>query len=100
MLLQKQCSLSIFVPAETLEACALIDCTFWQQKVNLGFISSCGVFFIYEGTQGQGEEYYDPARKDNILRRKQTRLGWEEHRKDPILVLDKALKCPENPYQG
>ena len=25
---------------------------------------------------------------------------WEEHLKDPIIALDKALKCLENPYQG
>ena len=36
------------------------------------------------------EEFYDPARKDKILGRKQTRLElWEEH-----------LKCQENPYYG
>ena len=30
------------------------------------------------------EEYYDPARKDNILERNKTRLAsWEEHLKDP-----------------
>ena len=25
---------------------------------------------------------------------------WEQHFKDPIVVLDKALKSVENPYQG
>ena len=45
------------------------------------------------------EEYYDPARKDTILGRKQTRLElWEEHLKDPIIALDKAVKCLENAY--
>ena len=40
-----------------------------------------------------GEEYYDPDRKDNILRGNKTRLAlWEEHLKDPIV----ALKCVEN----
>ena len=54
-----------------------------------------------ERGQAQGEEYYDPARKDNILRRNKTRLELcEEHLKDPIIVLDKALKCLENPYSG
>ena len=39
-----------------------------------------------------GEEYYGPAREDN-----KTRLAlWEEHLKDPIVALDKALKCVEN----
>ena len=43
------------------------------------------------------EDFYDPARKDNILGRKKTRLElWEEHLKDPIVALDKALKCVEN----
>ena len=45
------------------------------------------------------EEFYDPARKDNILGRNQTRLElWEEHVKDPIVALDKALKCVESQY--
>ena len=38
------------------------------------------------------EEYHDPARKENILDRKKTRLElWEEHLKDPIIA-------PEIPY--
>ena len=44
-----------------------------------------------------GEEYYDPEREDNILVRNKTRLAlWEEHLKDPVVALDKALKCVEN----
>ena len=47
------------------------------------------------------EDFYDPARKDNILKRNQTRLElWEEHLKDPIIALDKALKSLEIQYQG
>ena len=47
------------------------------------------------------DEFYDSARKENILGRKQTRLElWEEHLKDPCIALDKALKCVENQYQG
>ena len=44
-----------------------------------------------------GEECFDSTRKDNILRRNETRLLalWEEHLKDPIVALDKALKCVE-----
>ena len=46
-----------------------------------------------------GEDFYDPERKDNILGRNKTRLElWEEHLKDPIVALDKALKCMEKPY--
>ena len=40
------------------------------------------------------EEFFDPVRKDNILGRDKTQLElWEEHLKDPIVALDKALKC-------
>ena len=43
-----------------------------------------------------GEEYYGVTREDNILGRNRTRLAlWEEHLKDPIVALDKALKCVE-----
>ena len=46
------------------------------------------------------EEYYDPTRKDNIQGRNETILAlWEEHLKDPIVALDKALKSVENSYQ-
>ena len=46
-----------------------------------------------------GEEYYDPDRKNKILRRNETRLAlWGEHLKDPIVALDKALKCVEVQY--
>ena len=45
------------------------------------------------------EEFHDPARKDNILGRNRTRLEvWEEHLKDSIVALDKALKCVEDRY--
>ena len=44
-----------------------------------------------------GEEYYDPTRADNIRGRNETRLAlWEEHLKDPIVALNKALQCVEN----
>ena len=43
------------------------------------------------------EDSYDPERKDNILGRHGTRLEpWEKHLKDPIVALDKALKCVEH----
>ena len=42
---------------------------------------------------------YDPERKDNISGRNKTRLElWDEHLKDPLVALDKALKCLEKPY--
>ena len=54
-----------------------------------------------KAAQDRGDEFYDSARKENILGRKQTRLElWGEHLKDPIEALDKALKCLEDQYQG
>ena len=45
------------------------------------------------------EEFYDRARKDNILGRNTTRMElWEEDLKDPFVALDKALKCVEDQY--
>ena len=46
-----------------------------------------------EAAKDMGEEFCDPARKENILGRRQTRLELcEEHlKKDPIIALDKAL---------
>ena len=47
------------------------------------------------------DDFNDSACKKNILERNQTRLElWEEHFRDPIIALDKALKCLENQYQG
>ena len=52
-----------------------------------------------KAAKDRGEEYYDSARKENILEEKNTRLElWEEHLKDPIIAVDKALKCLEIPY--
>ena len=43
------------------------------------------------------ENLYDPESNDNILGRNETRLElWEEHLKDVMVALDKALKCVEN----
>ena len=48
-----------------------------------------------------GDDFYDPEHRHNILGRNKTRLEmWEEHFKDPIVALDKAMKCVKNPYQG
>ena len=45
------------------------------------------------------EEFYDPALGEDILGRNTTRLElWEEHLKDPMVALDKALKCVEDQY--
>ena len=49
----------------------------------------------------QGEEFYDPVCEEDILGRTTTRLElWEEHLKDPLAALAKALGCLENPYLG
>ena len=45
------------------------------------------------------EECYDPARKEDILGRTKTRLDlWEEHLKNPIVAMAKALECLENQF--
>ena len=42
-----------------------------------------------KAAQDRCEVFYDPARKDDILRRNKTRQAlWEEHLKDPIVALD------------
>ena len=44
----------------------------------------------------RSEDCYDPARKEDILGRTRTRLVlWEEHLRDPIVALAKALQCFE-----
>ena len=44
--------------------------------------------------------FFDPARKEDILGRTRTRLEvWEEHLKDPMAALAKALECLENHHQ-
>ena len=46
-----------------------------------------------------GGKYYDPTREDNTLGRNKTISALsEKHLKDPIVALDKALKCVENVY--
>ena len=52
-----------------------------------------------QAAKDRKEEFHDPARRNNILGRNTTRLElWEEHLKDPIMALDKALKCVEDQY--
>ena len=46
----------------------------------------------------RGEDYFDPARKEDILGRTRARLDlWEERLKDLIVALEKALECLEIP---
>ena len=55
------------------------------------------VLWKMKAATGAGEEYHDPERADNLQERNKTRLAlWEEHFKDPIVALDKALRCVEN----
>ena len=45
------------------------------------------------------EDFYDPAREEDISRRNKTRLElWEEQLKDPIAALDEALKNVESQH--
>ena len=55
------------------------------------------VLWKMKAAKDAGEEYCDRVREDNILERDKARLVlWEEHPKDSIVALDKALKCVEN----
>ena len=50
-----------------------------------------------KAAKDSGEDFYDPERKDNFLGRNKTRLELlDQHLKDPIVVLDKALNCVES----
>ena len=50
-----------------------------------------------KAAKGAGEEHYDPEREDNIPGTNKTRPALrEEHFKDPIVALEKALRCVEN----
>ena len=54
-----------------------------------------------KGAWDRGADYYDPARKEDFLGGRKTRLDlWEEHLKDQIVALAKALRCVENPILG
>ena len=54
-----------------------------------------------KAAKDRGKHFYDPARKEIILGRNQTRLElWGEHLKDPITALEKALKRLEKKVSG
>ena len=54
-------------------------------------------FWKMKAAKDAGEEYYDPAREDDILGRNKTISAlWEEHLKDPMVAVDQALKCVAN----
>ena len=56
-------------------------------------------FMAMKAANDRGKFFYDPARINNTLRRNKMRLElWEEHLKDPIVALDKALKCVEDQH--
>ena len=50
-------------------------------------------FWKMKAAKDREEDFNDPESKDKILGRNETR---EEHLKDPIVALDKALICVEN----
>ena len=57
------------------------------------------VLWTMRAAKDRKEEFYDPAREEDISKRNKTRLElWEVHLKDPIAALDKALQCIESPY--
>ena len=54
-----------------------------------------------KAARDRDEEFYDPARKEDILGRTNTRLElWEEHLKDLVAALAKALECLETACHG
>ena len=58
-------------------------------------------FWATKAAKDKGEDFYDPALKENILGRNETRQElWKEHFKDPIEILDKALKYLENQHES
>ena len=55
-------------------------------------------FRTMEAAWDRSEEFYDPGRKEDILGGTKTCLDlWEEHLKDPIASLAKALESLDNP---
>ena len=54
-----------------------------------------------KAAKDRSEVYSDPGREEDIFGRTRTRLDlWEEHFKDPIIALEKALQCLENPIRA
>ena len=52
-----------------------------------------------KAARNRKEEFYDPAREEDVSKRNKTRLElWEEHLKDPTAALDKAFKHAESQY--
>ena len=51
-------------------------------------------FWTKKAARDRRDEFHDSARKNDILRRPQTRLElWEEHLRSPVAALTKALDC-------
>ena len=60
-------------------------------------VKKAKALWAVETAWDRSEEYHDPARKEVILCRTRTRLDlWDEHLKDPIAALAKALECIGN----
>ena len=52
-----------------------------------------------KAARDRDNEFHDPARKNDILDRPQTRLElWEEHLKSLVAALTKALDCLDAVY--
>ena len=54
-----------------------------------------GALWKMKATKDAGEMYCDPMCEDNIKGRNKTGSTlWEEHLRDPLVALDKALRLP------
>ena len=57
------------------------------------------VLWAMDAAKDRKEKFYGSAREEDISRINKTRFElWEEHLKDPMAALDKALKCVESQY--
>ena len=93
-------------------ACQLIEGEDWEDMFDSYKVMSWAVgvkkpqeaqkakaLWKMKAAKDRKEEFNDPANEEDISRRNKTRLDlWEEHLKDPIAALDKALKCVESQY--
>ena len=52
------------------------------------------VLWKMKAAKDAGEDCFDPTRREDSIKGETRILAlWEEHLKDPIVALDKALKC-------
>ena len=75
------------------DSCKVMSKAMGQKKLQED--QKAKALWAVKAAKDRREEFYDPARKDNILGRKR---DWScgKHLKDPNVALDKALKCVED----